>query len=299
MRLIVVDELHLLEGGPRGARIEGLISRLILKQRSGCDFRLIYLSAVLSGSDTLCDWLGVPRNMVFSNPWRPTARRIEIWRQDGRLIWLYGNDPIRPEGKAGTDLIGWKPLFWPQQMYATDKIGQMTSQLKQSYANSAYLVHYLGRDIGNPILVVCATRASSRGVAAALADLVPDLITLPSEGQAVINAINSQAPYLWPMIRMIRKGIAFHNVSIPPRIRELLEIAIRARALTYIASTTTLAEGVDLPFRVVVLHDWMRGYGDHQHPMGSLLFRNIAGGAAGPVNFRKAIRSYLITYSDR
>jgi hypothetical protein len=104
---------------------------------------LIYLSAVLSGSDTLCDWLGVPRNMVFSNPWRPTARRIGIWRQDGRLIWLYGNDPIRPEGKAGTDLIGWKPLFWPQQMYATDKIGQMTSQLKQSYANSAYLVHYL------------------------------------------------------------------------------------------------------------------------------------------------------------
>ena len=57
-------------------------------------------------------------------------------------------------------------------------------------------------------------------------------------------------------------------LRIPPRVRELLEIAIRARALTYIASTTTLAEGVDLPFRVVVLHDWMRGYGDHQHSHG-------------------------------
>ena len=282
-RLIVIDELHLLEGGVRGARIEGLIARLLLRQQTGAAYRLIYLSAVLSESSQLVNWLQVPKEMIFSNPWRPTARRIGMWLQQGSLVWLYGNDPIRPEGRSGTDLVGWKTLPWPQQMYATDKIAQMNTQLKSAYHNTAYLANYLGRDIGAPVLVVCQTRAASRGVATALSILASDLPILSADGQAIINAIKAQAPYLAVMIPMIRKGICFHNASIPPSVRSLIETAIRTRALTYVASTTTLAEGVDLPFRVVILYDWLKGFGDLQRPLGSLIFRNIAGrcGRAG------------------
>jgi helicase len=282
-RLIVIDELHLVENGVRGARIECLIGRLLLKQQAGADFRMIYLSAVLPESDQLRGWLQVSASRVFSNPWRPTARRIGMWLQQGSLVWIYGNDPIRPEGKTGFDIIGWKPLPWPLQMYATDKIAQINSQLKPAYRNSAYLANYLAKDIGSPVLVVCATRATSRGVASAIADLLPDLITLASEAQEIVNVIRARAPYLETMVPLIRKGVCFHNASIPPPIRSLIEAAIRTRALNFVASTTTLAEGVDLPFRVVILHDWLRGFGDLQQPLGSLMFRNIAGrcGRAG------------------
>jgi helicase len=282
-RLVVVDELHLIESGVRGARIEGLISRLLLMQDSGANFRLICLSAVLSKSTALCEWLRVSEDMLFTHPWRPTARRVGIWLQQGSLVWLYGNDPARPEGKADSDVVGWKTLPWPHAMYATDRIGQITSQLSSAYSNTAYLARYLGQDIGTPLLIVCGTRAASRGIAAALSELLLDLPELSTHNQNIVNAIRSQAIYLRSMIPMIRKGVAFHNASIPPRIRGLIEAAIRARSLNYVAATTTLAEGVDLPFRVAILHDWLRGFGNNQRPMGALLFRNIAGrcGRAG------------------
>ena len=55
------------------------------------------------------------------------------------------------------------------------------------------------------------------------------------------------------------------------------------RALKVVAATTTLAEGVDLPFRVTILADWLTFDGDKSRPMESLLFKNIAGrcGRAG------------------
>ena len=51
-----------------------------------------------------------------------------------------------------------------------------------------------------------------------------------------------------------------------------------------VTATTTLAEGVDLPFRFTILADWLTWDGTNkQRPMASLLFRNIAGrcGRAG------------------
>ena len=55
------------------------------------------------------------------------------------------------------------------------------------------------------------------------------------------------------------------------------------RALRIVAATTTLAEGVDLPFRVTILADWLTFDGEKSRPMESLLFKNIAGrcGRAG------------------
>src|SRR5439155_12137594 len=59
--------------------------------------------------------------------------------------------------------------------------------------------------------------------------------------------------------------------------------ALQARELVAVAATTTLAEGVDLPFRCTILVDWLTWQGTEQRPIPSLLFRNVAGrcGRAG------------------
>ena len=70
---------------------------------------------------------------------------------------------------------------------------------------------------------------------------------------------------------------------IPLDVREGIERAVESRALKVVAATTTLAEGVDLPFRVTILADWLTFDGEKDRPMDSLLFKNIAGrcGRAG------------------
>jgi helicase len=77
--------------------------------------------------------------------------------------------------------------------------------------------------------------------------------------------------------------VAFHNSTVPYPIRQLIENAVRKRDLIAVAATTTLAEGVDLPFRFTILVDWLTWQGGKQRPISSLLFRNVAGrcGRAG------------------
>lgn len=282
LRIVVFDEAHSIESGARGARIESLITRLRLQQHQGLQFKIVLLSAVLGEISTVQNWLGAG-SQNFTDGWRPTARRVAIWDHSGHLAWMYSNDPLRPRDKQGTQVLGSKPLPWPETMYATGDFGPMKAQKISAYKNVAYLSRYLASSLGAPILIVCGTRASTRGLASVLAEGLPtvgeqhDAIDVLSEG------VEAEARHLRPLVRMARRGVVYHNASIPPRIRRLIELAIKARAIKFVCATTTLAEGVDLPFRITVLLDWLLGFKDNQAPMGTLLFRNIAGrcGRAG------------------
>lgn len=282
LRLVVVDEAHLIENGVRGARLEGLLGRLRLKQQQLPQLRIMLVSAVLQDVSALIEWLKI-EDRYYSDGWRPTARRVAVWGQEGILYWLYGNDALRPESKGGLDLLGAKNLPLPQAMYPTREYKQVASQRPRYFSNVSYLARYLSRDIGDPILIVCMSKANTRGVAAAIARELPVKHDISPERDAAIAYISDHAQHLQPLAQMLKHGVAFHNSSLPPRLRGMIEAAIRVRAVTFVASTTTLAEGVDLPFRVSIVADWLLGFNDNERPISPLLFRNIAGrcGRAG------------------
>lgn len=60
LRVVVVDEAHIIESGQRGVRVEGLLTRLRMAQRQkGAHMRLVLLSAVLSNTQQIEEWLDV------------------------------------------------------------------------------------------------------------------------------------------------------------------------------------------------------------------------------------------------
>ncbi|MGO7374766.1 DEAD/DEAH box helicase [Rhizobium ruizarguesonis] len=278
---VVFDEAHGIENGVRGARLESLIVRMRLQQKKANSFRILLLSAVLTDVRLIRDWLGSSARH-YSDSWRPTSRRLGIWTSDGTLAWIFGGDPLRPTSKRAVDLVGSKPLPVPQQVYPTDHMGGITTQKPATFGNAAYLARYIQTTIGGPILLACSSKANTRGMAAKIAENEAPIPRLETS-LTVLNLIHSQYPHLKPLANMLVRGVAYHNASLPPEIREAIEDAIKRRDLKYVASTTTLAEGVDLPFRATIIFDWLTGYKDTQAPMQSLLFRNIAGrcGRAG------------------
>ena len=282
LRTIIFDEAHGIENGVRGARLEGLITRLRLQQERGFSFRIILLSAVLTDVELVRSWLG-PNAVHYSDSWRPTARRLAFWASDGTLSWLYGNDPLRPSERGAAQAFGAKLLPWPEFMKPSEHFGVINAQKPSAYANAAYLARHLRATIGGPILVACGTKAATRGVAGAIAEQLEPINPVPEIIQDLVKNILKCYPHLRFLAGMLEKGVAYHNASLPMDVRTRIEDAIKARDLVYIAATTTLAEGVDLPFRVTILFDWLMGFGEEQAPMSSLLFRNIAGrcGRAG------------------
>lgn len=282
LRIAIFDEAHVLENGSRGTRIEALITRLRMQQTAGRKFRIVLLSAVLSDVGALCKWLG-PNTINAKSSWRPTVRRISIWSRTGRLSWLYENDLMRPAGRQARDILVQSVLPWPQPVYPTDKYHQIISQKARAYSNASYLARYIVDLLGGPILVVCGTKATTRELAGSIAAELPPLDVLPPTIIAITAYIDRMAKHLAPLAKMLTRGVAYHNASLPMELRKKIEQAIRNRDVQYTCATTTLAEGVDLPFRATILFDWLIGFGDRQAPMPSLLFRNIAGrcGRAG------------------
>ena len=282
IRIAVFDEAHVIENGSRGARLESIITRLRLKQYSGARFRLVLLSAVLNEVSGLCQWLGLGTRH-FTNSWRPTARRIAIWESSGTLNWIYGNDPLRPIGKGGGDSLVRNTLPWPAPLYPAEDFARIKSQQASAFLNVAYLVRFTTSLLGGPTLVLCGTKANTRGVAESLALALSPIQNVPTTIDRIVSLIATRYPYLKQLSAMCLKGVAYHNSALPSDVKELIEKAVKVRDIQYVAATTTLAEGVDLPFRVTIIFDWLVGFGASQRPMAPLLFRNIAGrcGRAG------------------
>jgi helicase len=282
LRTIVFDEAHGIENGVRGARLEALITRLRLQQTQHTRIRIVLLSAVLTDVESVRLWLGNDA-VHYHDTWRPTARRLGIWMDNGELGWLYGTDPLRPSDRLASHFLGKKKLPWPASMYPASSFQAIATQRPAAFRNAAFLARYLQASVGGPVLLACATKASTRGLAAALASELGDKEEMSQARDVLREIINNNYPHLVPLAGMIAKGVAYHNASLPSPVRTLIEEALKVRALDFVAATTTLAEGVDLPFRVTILFDWLFGFADQQAPMSALLFRNIAGrcGRAG------------------
>jgi helicase len=286
LRVVIVDEAHVVSDGARGVRLEALLARLRLKQQNGYDFKIVALSAVMTQSDRFREWLGVPDDQFITCLWRPTARRVAIWRTNNKLTWLYAGDELRPASAKATTIFGTKSLVWPERMYPADGFAQTKAQAPALFANAAFLCRQMYEEVHEPILCVCASRASSRGVAYRLAEDFEPNEVLDEALQKSVDYIESFAPHLTGLKACIQRGVAFHNAALPVELRQLIEAAVERRVMKVVCATTTLAEGVDLPFRVTVLAEWLQwkmDTRDQQKPFGALKFRNIAGrsGRAG------------------
>ena len=282
IRCVVVDEAHMIGNHQRGLRLEGILTRMRLAaQRGRAVPRFVLLSAVVENSDALADWLDIGPGDVIRGTWRPTAPRLSRWTEDGKIRLHVGDDAMRDES---SEVLGETSLPWPHARFSPPpNYGAFLRQQESAMDNVAYLAELQYSQYGQPVLCVCASRPKTRRLAAQVAARFTAVEPTPTSVREVIDLIDNKYAYLLPLKETLQKGVAYHNSSLPHDVRSGIERAVDSRDIKVLSSTTTLAEGVDLPFRVTILADWLFYDGRKDTPMESLLFRNIAGrcGRAG------------------
>ena len=192
LRAVVIDEAHMIVRGQRGIRLEGLIARLRLMQKSGNSLRLFLLSAVINDTSPIQKWLDISDENVWRDTWHPTARRMAVWKQSGSLTWTSDLEDSLPENYQDK-YIGQRILPWPNSsLYPTDHEGVKRKQRPKSQDNVAYLVDYWLKMHGGSILCVCSTKANTRGISRAIGQKLEKLVVIlrnrcevkrPSQGE--------------------------------------------------------------------------------------------------------------------
>lgn len=148
-----------------------------------------------------------------------------------------------------------------------------------------------------PALIFCFNRDTCWSVAEQLKGL--DLISGPTKVQlATALADLDWTQGAGPKLRLILgRGVGVHHAGLLPKYRRLIEQLFEQKLLAAVVCTETLASGINLPARSVVLTSLVKGPAGKQKLIEASTVQQIAGRAGRP-QFDKEGFVYALAHED-
>jgi helicase len=248
INLVVADEIHLLGDPHRGPTLEIVLTRL---RSVNPDLRLLALSATIPNACEISDWLGA---RLVQSEWRPVPLKEGVYF-NGAAIFNDGTTRWIPE-ESNLDVV------------------DLTIETMRE---------------GGQALIFVNTRKSAEAVARKSGKYISTLLS-PYEKESleklstqILGASPEPTQMCKKLAECVKNGTAFHHAGINYSQRKLIEDAFRANRIKLISATTTLAMGLNLPSRRVILRDWWRyksGLGIQ--PIPTIEIKQMAGRAGRP-----------------
>ncbi|MCS7125933.1 MAG: DEAD/DEAH box helicase [Aigarchaeota archaeon] len=248
--LVVLDELHLISDSERGPALEMVITRLTkIIPRA----QYIGLSATISNAHDLGRWL---KAEVIQSDWRPVPLKEGILKD----LEIEFKDGERKELKM----------------------------LNKNLVVNAVLNII---EEGGQALVFASTRKKAEDYALKIAQALSErLDTLSWEDRERLSEyarellVEERSSFTENLAKLVEVGVAFHHAGLSYHHRRIVEEAFRSRILKTVVSTPTLAAGVNLPARLVLITEVKRyipGYGYQKIPV--IEYKQFCGRAGRPI----------------
>ncbi|MHA2276948.1 MAG: DEAD/DEAH box helicase, partial [Candidatus Kariarchaeaceae archaeon] len=246
--IIVSDEVHLINDSNRGPVLEVVLTQV---QRNLPECQVIALSATIENSDEIAEWLNAK---LVKSDWRPITLHEGVWYEgeihfaDGKIV------------EAGRE--------------------------KDSYGYTS-----LSEDIvqqGGQALVFANTRKSAVTSATTVSKKMKNLLDEETRKQLAdvaesIKSVGEKTELRDQLVDVIENGVAFHHAGLISAHRKIVEDSFRDRLIKVIAATPSLAAGVNLPGRRVIIRSltrYSRAFGSGLIPV--LEYKQMAGRAGRP-----------------
>lgn len=246
--VVVADEVHLLRDPERGPTLEVTLTRL---RRSYPDLQLVALSATVGNSREVAEWLGARH---IASDFRPVPLKLGVY-SEGRIHFTdLSERDVPPPGEPVARLV----------RTIVEEGGQALV-----FVNSRRASEQVAESLIGTIRPLLSAEEQARAQAWAT-----ELTTSSDEDTAGIRRLHGLIP----------AGVAFHNASLTNPERRVVERAFRDRTLKALVATPTLAAGINLPARRVIVRDTTR-YDDRlgmQAPISAGEVHQMLGRAGRP-----------------
>jgi helicase len=287
IKLIVLDEVHMIDDPSRGPKFELLLSRI-----KAClsDCRFLVLSAVVPDRtlELLARWLAGSADHAVSSDWRPTIQRLSRFQWRGATgVIRFAPDveiPQLPDFVPG--VIRKKTYEFVHPETRRRRIRHFPRpEKKDTAAELAYILSSQG-----PVLVFCTQPGFAEGVCKALLNeaiecrrLIGEPVHAYFDAEQSTRSLELAKEWLGTnhiATRALSRGIALHHGRLPGVVREAIEADCRAGRYQVIVATNTLAQGVNLPVKTVIVHStWRRDASGERSRISVRDYWNIAGRA--------------------
>jgi len=257
---VIVDEIHLLNEAGRGPTLEIVLARLM---QYNANIQILALSATINNVDEIAGWLNA-KYIVTS--WRPINLKEGVILQDE--IQYKDNETRKIEQETRFTVIN-----------------MVLNTLRN----------------GGQALIFASTRKNAVSAAKQVASHM-DKILIPKTGSKIVkksleeqtkSALEKEAHKILEsgehtqigeeLADLVRNGVAYHHAGLSGAQRSIIEQGFKDRKIKVLTATPTLAWGVNLPARTVIIQDYRRfeaGLGNYPIPV--LDYKQMAGRAGRP-----------------
>ncbi len=247
LSLVVADEVHLLTEHERGPTLEVVLTRL---SEINPNIQFLALSATVRNAEEVGTWL---RAGSVTTEWRPVPLREGIYH-DGQLQF---ND-----GSSRTISSGTKT---PVLDIALDVLSGGGQALIFTETRRSAV------EMGRKAAVAVKPRLSKPEDRAL--NTIAERILSAGEKTRLSEALASQ----------VASGAGFHHAGLTGPHRGIVETGFREGRIKVLAATPTLAAGVNLPARTVIISSYERFEAGHgRYPISVLEYKQFCGRAGRP-----------------
>jgi DEAD/DEAH box helicase len=252
--LVVYDEGHQFDSGARGVTYELLLTslNLLLAPRT----QIVLISAVIANAPRIAEWLlGDADLVVDGTGLLPTSRSIAFasWRNPlGRLEYV---DPLDPEDVE---------FFVPRviEKTALEPRPRKPSEFPLE-KNGPSVGLYLGLKLvaNGSVALFCGRKDTAAKICEDAADLFertgdydkPLEVSDADEVTKIATLFARELGEAAPAARAAALGIFPHHASVPHGLRLSIEYAMKVNLVHFVVCTSTLAQGVNLPIKYLIV----------------------------------------------
>ncbi len=257
---VIADEVHLLNEADRGPTLEIVLARLM---QCNPHIQILALSATINNVDEIAGWLNA-KHIVTT--WRPINLKEGVILQD-------------------------------EIQYRDGESRKIEQETRLTVIN---IVLNTLRN-GGQALIFASTRKNAVSAAKTVASHM-DKVLVPKSGSKLVKksieqqtkgALEKEAKKILDagehtqlsdeLADLVRCAVAYHHAGLSGSHRKIIEDAFKERKIKVLTATPTLAWGVNLPARTVIIQDYRRfeaGLGNY--PISVLDYKQMAGRAGRP-----------------
>jgi superfamily II DNA/RNA helicase len=254
--LIIYDEGHQFDSGTRGITYELLLTSL--KAKIPDSAQTVLISAVISNAEQIGRWLiGDGVEVVEGLDLVPTFRTVGFatTRNPGRNLYF-----VNPRDLDESEF--WVPRIFVDYELENERVFPDLSKGRE-------IALFLGLKLSNQgsIAIFCGTKDAVSSICGTIVDAYEHGLPLPAPIEFANRVELLKLKYLHEvnlgsdsvMTKSAELGILAHHGSIPHGIRLSIEYAVKERLANFVVCTSTLAQGVNLPIRYLIVTSVYQG----------------------------------------
>ncbi len=275
--LLVFDEGHQFDNGSRGITYELLLTSL--QSMITKEVQKVLISAVISNAETVGEWLNGEPNVVEGTSLIPTLRSVGFasWVDTlGRIEYVDSKNPEQGE-------------FFVPRVIESYNLGRKKRERKDRFfpdrKDGHSIALYLGLKLiaNGSIAIFCGRKDTAASICDKIVDYIergipynsPDKYSDKREVERLAHLYNLNLGEDASATQSARFGVLSHHGNIPHGIRLAVENAMRDDLIRFVVCTSTLAQGVNLPIRYLIVTSVYQG----QDPIKVRDFHNLIGRA--------------------